>query len=651
MSLLLVAAMLGVRAAANRTTFAPPPFSFQLGAVRFTSSSIVKSWPADVSVWKEGTATLTRATYSQPGGLQVEVVQTQYSEVAGSREWVLSFRNDGAADSPKLCSVAPLDVQLGATLGAGGAGALAFHHFQGSAADEATDYQPLVTKFPQAKRGNCTCGESLQPQVGSDKALQRNTRLWGAGVGSAFHAATDADCIQGCLKNQRCIGATLSLTNASGIRTCYLLSSFNRAPVAQVGYSSFTTAAFCRSPAGGTSRLCGDGWLAISPSGGRPSNGVLPYFQLLSDSASVVYSVGWSGNWLANVSSAGGLASATIAHGFLSSTQPVRAMDALCTKLHPGESMRSMRIMEVTTHASEADEAAVLPGGYGGLGIDRRVNVPVLDEQTGFNKHRKVVLLHKIPRDPRDGELNGAVIASWSWINWPQCPGLNISTQLQHVNWVKESGVEAYWLDAGWFDGCFPNGAGNWTVPLALGVNHKEFPQGLAPLGDRAHAAPNRVQNIVWIEPERAVVGSYVERTFPEYVLRATGPGVNSAFTLLNLGNPDANAYIEEFLTEAIDTWQLDWLRIDYNIDPRLYWQSGDAADRVGSTEVRYVQGLYSLWDSLLAEHAGMQIDDCSSGGRRIDLETISRSTPLWRSDAGCEDCDECLQQMSMALR
>jgi len=24
------------------------------------------------------------------------------------------------------------------------------------------------------------------------------------------------------------------------------------------------------------------------------------------------------------------------------------------------------------------------------------------------------------------------------------------------VNWVKESGVEAYWLDAGWFDGCFP---------------------------------------------------------------------------------------------------------------------------------------------------------------------------------------------------
>src|SRR5262249_40530759 len=29
-------------------------------------------------------------------------------------------------------------------------------------------------------------------------------------------------------------------------------------------------------------------------------------------------------------------------------------------------------------------------------------------------------------------------------------------------------------------------------------------------------------------------------------------------------------------------------------------------------------------------------IDNCASGGRRIDLETISRSIPLWRSDVQC---------------
>jgi alpha-galactosidase len=53
-------------------------------------------------------------------------------------------------------------------------------------------------------------------------------------------------------------------------------------------------------------------------------------------------------------------------------------------------------------------------------------------------------------------------------------------------------------------------------------------------------------------------------------------------------------------------------------------------------TEIRYVEGHYEMWDELRAKHPGLLIDNCASGGRRIDLETISRSTPLWRSDTSC---------------
>ena len=38
---------------------------------------------------------------------------------------------------------------------------------------------------------------------------------------------------------------------------------------------------------------------------------------------------------------------------------------------------------------------------------------------------------------------------------------------------------------------------------------------------------------------------------------------------------------------------------------------------------------------ALLLADPGLLIDDCSSGGRRIDIETLSRSFPLWRSDNG----------------
>ncbi len=43
---------------------------------------------------------------------------------------------------------------------------------------------------------------------------------------------------------------------------------------------------------------------------------------------------------------------------------------------------------------------------------------------------------------------------------------------------------------------------------------------------------------------------------------------------------------------------------------------------------------LYELWDWLIEENPGLWIDNCASGGRRIDLETTMRSLPLHKSDA-----------------
>lgn len=57
-------------------------------------------------------------------------------------------------------------------------------------------------------------------------------------------------------------------------------------------------------------------------------------------------------------------------------------------------------------------------------------------------------------------------------------------------------------------------------------------------------------------------------------------------------------------------------------------------------TEMRYVEGLYRMWDDILKANPYLFIDNCASGGRRIDLETMSRSLPLWRSDNTCDMVD-----------
>jgi len=80
----------------------------------------------------------------------------------------------------------------------------------------------------------------------------------------------------------------------------------------------------------------------------------------------------------------------------------------------------------------------------------------------------------------------------------------------------------------------------------------------------------------------------------------------------------------------------VDIYRNDFNIGPLGYWQAADAPDRQGITENHYIQGLYTMWDDLIRRNPGLWIDNCASGGRRIDLETLTRSLPLWRSDLQC---------------
>ena len=63
--------------------------------------------------------------------------------------------------------------------------------------------------------------------------------------------------------------------------------------------------------------------------------------------------------------------------------------------------------------------------------------------------------------------------------------------------------------------------------------------------------------------------------------------------------------------------------RNDFNLDPLGFWRGADAPDRQGITEIRYVEGQYAIWDELLRRGIpGCAIDNCASGGRRIDLET-----------------------------
>jgi alpha-galactosidase len=151
----------------------------------------------------------------------------------------------------------------------------------------------------------------------------------------------------------------------------------------------------------------------------------------------------------------------------------------------------------------------------------------------------------------------------------------------------------------------------------------------LKPLGDAAHA--HGMKFVVWFEPERVHSQSHIDKEHPQWVLRT---GARDG--LFNLGDPAARQWLTDFLSKRIADWGIDIYRNDFNIDPLPFWQAADVPNRQGLAEIRYIEGLYRMWDDLRQRRPGLMIDNCASGGRRIDLETISRSYPLWHSDTQC---------------
>ena len=324
--------------------------------------------------------------------------------------------------------------------------------------------------------------------------------------------------------------------------------------------------------------------LTLSPAGGRSSNGAFPFFNLQYGEEGMMTAIGWSGQWQASLDR--------------SSTGPTRlsaGLEKTALRLHPGEKIRTPRIL-------------VMP--WKG------------DRLAAHNRFRRLLLFEYAPR--QNGRPIRVPIAlqcfdrySGSRADWGTEAG-----QLRAARAARDLGCDTHWLDAAWFEGGFPDGVGNWYCPA------QTFPSGLKPTSEACHQMG--LKFLLWFEPERVAAGTQIAREHPDFVFGGQRGG------LFKLNDPAARRWLTELLSQRITEFGLDTYRNDFNIDPLGFWRQADAPDRQGFTEIRYVEGHYALWDELLARHPGLAIDNCASGGRRIDLETCHRSVPLWHSDTGC---------------
>lgn len=333
--------------------------------------------------------------------------------------------------------------------------------------------------------------------------------------------------------------------------------------------------------------------ILMQPNGGRSSDDSgFPFFTIKSpDHTGIVAAIGWSGNWFSDIEQTNPKAINLKA-----------GMVNMKLFLYPGETIRTPSICMLFWQNE--------------------------DRMVGQNQFRRFLLAHHSRKI--DGKFAEYPISGgFNWGDPYPCNEYSCLTEdyaCALINRYKQFGItpEVFWLDAGWYTGCgewFVN-TGNWTVETT------RFPNGLKPLSDAAHKVGSKF--MVWFEPERVHANTQFAREHSEWMLREPGNNSNSLF---NLGNPEARKWFLEYFGDLIEENGIDYYRQDFNIRPAPFWSANDQPGRKGITEIRYIEGLYAFWDYLLNRFPNLLIDNCASGGRRLDLETVSRSAPLWRTD------------------
>lgn len=192
-----------------------------------------------------------------------------------------------------------------------------------------------------------------------------------------------------------------------------------------------------------------------------------------------------------------------------------------------------------------------------------------------------------------------------------------------------ESGVERFVVDDGWFGSRRDDtsGLGDWQISQDV------WPDGdhsLKALADYVHG--KGMEFGLWFEPEMINPDSDTFRAHPDWVLKPTSnrlPMQGRSQQVIDLTNPEAFQYVYDAMDKLVGELGIDYIKWDHNkmVTEAISPYSGRPAIH-GQT-----QATYRIFHDLKANHPGLEIESCSSGGGRVDLGILEVADRIWASD------------------
>ena len=194
------------------------------------------------------------------------------------------------------------------------------------------------------------------------------------------------------------------------------------------------------------------------------------------------------------------------------------------------------------------------------------------------------------------------------------------------IDKAAEAGCEYYCVDCGWYsDGFWWDGVGEWLP------SKERFPGGFKEVMD--YIRSKGMIPGVWLEIEVMGIKCPKADKVPDdwYFIRHGKKVYDRSRYQLDFRNPAVRAHATEVIDRLVTEYGVGYIKMDYNIEPGIGTELN--ADSFGDGLLGHNRAYLEWLDRIFEKYPGLIIENCSSGGLRMDYAMLSRYSIQSTSD------------------
>lgn len=198
--------------------------------------------------------------------------------------------------------------------------------------------------------------------------------------------------------------------------------------------------------------------------------------------------------------------------------------------------------------------------------------------------------------------------------------------ELPLIDAAAECGCEYYVIDAGWYaPGEWWDSVGEWQE------SRERFPNGIQEVTD--YIRKKGMIPGVWLELEVMGINCEKAKNAPDdwFFVRHGKRVYDRSRYQLDFRNPAVIAHVNEVIDRVVNEYHVGYIKMDYNIEPGIGTELG--AESVGQGLLEHEKAYLAWLDDVFRRYPDLVIENCSSGGLRIDYALLSRYSIQSTSD------------------